>query len=60
MAATAIVLVLLSAVLHVGWNLLVKSSSDPRAFMDESANHRASDPFGAAGDQSMMTGQPAM
>ncbi len=33
MAVSAIALVLLSAVLHVAWNLLVKSSSDPRAFM---------------------------
>jgi len=32
MAASAIVLVLLSAGLHVGWNLLMKSSADPRAF----------------------------
>ena len=33
MALTATALVLLSAVLHVAWNLLVKSSADPRAFM---------------------------
>lgn len=33
MAVSAIALVLLSAALHVGWNLLVKSSPDPRSFM---------------------------
>jgi uncharacterized membrane protein len=32
MADSAIALVLLSAALHVGWNLLLKSSPDPRAF----------------------------
>ena len=32
MAASAVALVLLSAAIHVGWNLLVKSSADPRAF----------------------------
>ena len=33
MALSSVALVLLSAVLHVAWNLAVKSSSDPRAFM---------------------------
>ncbi len=32
MAVTTILLILLSATIHVGWNLLVKSSGDPRAF----------------------------
>ena len=32
MAASTILLILLSATIHVGWNLLVKSSRDPRAF----------------------------
>ncbi len=32
MAASTILLILLSATIHVGWNLLVKSSGDPRAF----------------------------
>ncbi len=32
MAATTILLILLSATIHVGWNLLVKSSRDPRVF----------------------------
>lgn len=32
MAASSVALVLLSAAIHVGWNLLVKSSADPRAF----------------------------
>ena len=32
MAVTTILLILLSAAIHVGWNLLVKSSRDPRAF----------------------------
>ncbi len=32
MATSTILLILLSAAIHVGWNLLVKSSRDPRAF----------------------------
>ena len=32
MTAATILLILLSATIHVGWNLLVKSSRDPRAF----------------------------
>lgn len=32
MAASTVLLILLSAAIHVGWNLLVKSSPDPRAF----------------------------